>query len=97
MDVTADYLRSIYRYFQWVLESTYGKEFIDSQTLSYVITVPALWTDTSKAMILRAANNAGLNGKKVELVTESEAAALYCGTICDEVDLHVGSKFVGEC
>ena len=95
VDVTADYLRPLYQYIQQILSNTYGEKFLASQTLSYVITVPALWSDRSKALTQRAASEAGFNGK-VTLVTEPEAAALYCATICDEVDLRVGSKFLGE-
>jgi molecular chaperone DnaK (HSP70) len=94
VDVTADYLRPLYQYIQQILANTYGEKFLASQTLSYVITVPALWSDRSKALTQRAASEAGFNGK-VMLVTEPEAAALYCATICDEVDLRVGSKFLG--
>jgi molecular chaperone DnaK (HSP70) len=89
VDVTADYLRPLYQYIQQILSNTYGEKFLASQTLSYVITVPALWSDRSKALTQRAASEAGL-------VTEPEAAALYCATICDEVDLRVGSKFLGD-
>jgi len=95
VDVTADYLRPLYQYIQQILSNTYGEKFLASQTLSYVITVPALWSDRSKALTQRAASEAGFNGK-VTLVTEPEAAALYCATICDEVDLRVGSKFLGD-
>jgi len=95
VDVTADYLRPLYQYIQQILANTYGEKFLASQTLSYVITVPALWSDRSKALTQRAASEAGFNGKVV-LVTEPEAAALYCATICDEVDLRVGSKFLGN-
>jgi molecular chaperone DnaK (HSP70) len=94
VDVTADYLRPLYTYIQQILSNTYGEKFLASQTISYVITVPALWSDRSKALTQRAASEAGFNGK-VTLVTEPEAAALYCATICDEVDLRVGSKFLG--
>lgn len=94
VDVAADYFRSLYAYVQNVLQNTYGEKFLAGQNLQYVITVPALWSDRSKALTLRAANEGGFTGK-VTLVTEPEAAAVYCATLCDEVDLHVGSKFLG--
>jgi molecular chaperone DnaK (HSP70) len=95
VDVAADYFRALYQYVQHVLNNTYGEKFLAGQTLSYVITVPALWSDRSKALTLRAASEGGFNGK-VTLVTEPEAAAVYCATLCDEVDLRVGSKFLGN-
>ena len=94
VDVCADYFRALYSYIQQILNNTYGEKFLSGQTLSYVITVPALWSDRSKALTLRAASEGGFNGK-VTLVTEPEAAAVYCATLCEEVDLRIGSKFLG--
>jgi molecular chaperone DnaK (HSP70) len=94
LDVSADYFRCLYQYVQTVLQNTYGEKFLSTQQLSYVVTVPALWSDRSKALTLRAANEGGFTGK-VTLVTEPEAAAVYCATLCEEVDLRVGSKFLG--
>jgi molecular chaperone DnaK (HSP70) len=94
VDVSADYFRALYAYIQQILQNTYGEKFLAGQTLSYVITVPALWSDRSKALTLRAAREGGFTGK-VTLVTEPEAAAVYCATLCDEVDLRIGSKFLG--
>jgi molecular chaperone DnaK (HSP70) len=95
VDVTADYLRQLYQYIQQILSNTYGEKFLSRQTLSYVITVPVLWSDHSKGLMIRAAREAGFNDK-VTLVAEPEAAAWYCATICDEVDLRAGSKFLGK-
>ena len=94
VDVAADYFRALYAYIQQILNNTYGDKFLAQQNLQYVITVPALWSDRSKALTLRAASEGGFNGK-VTLVTEPEAAAVYCATLCEEVDLRIGSKFLG--
>ena len=59
------------------------------------MTVPGLWSDRSKALMRRAGLEAGLPGN-IDLETESRAIALYCATICDGVDLRIGSKFVGR-
>lgn len=95
VDIVADYFRSLYQYLQDVLSIKFGEGYLASQTLSYVITVPALWDDRSKARTLQAANTGGFT-KNVTLVTEPEAAALYCATLCEEVDLLVGSKFLSK-
>ena len=94
VDVSADYFRALYQYIQQILNNTYGEKFLSAQNISYIITVPALWSDRSKALTLRAASEGGFNGK-VTLVTEPEAAAVYCATLCEEVDLRIGSKFLG--
>ena len=94
--MTADYLRELYQYIQQILSNTYSGKYLASQSLLYVITTPASWSDHSNGLLRLAADETGFNGK-VTLVTESEAAALYCTSICNEVDLRVSSKFLGEC
>ena len=94
VDVTADYFGQLYTYVMNVLGNTYGEKFLAGQNLSYVITVPASWSDKSKALTLKAATQGGFTGN-VTLVTEPEAAAVYCATLADEVVLRVASKFLG--
>jgi len=81
VDVAADYFRCLYQYIQSVVMNTYGEKFLATQTLSYVITVPALWSDRLKAFTRRAASEGGFKGK-VTLVTEPEAAALLKMDLC---------------
>src|SRR5277367_2610223 len=95
VDVTADYFAQLYAYVMSVLENTFGEKFLAGQNLSYVITVPASWSDRSKALTLKAAMQGGFTGN-VTLVTEPEAAAVYCATLADEVVLRIGSKFLGS-
>lgn len=93
IDIVADYFRALHQYIQQVLSNRYGVKFLASQSLAYVITVPAMWDDRSKARTLQAANAGGFS-ENVTLVTEPEAAALYCAALCEEVDLRAGSKFL---
>ena len=93
-DLCVDYLGQVRGYVQGVLENTYGERFLAGQDVIYVFTVPAAWSDRSKALILKVAEEAGFKGS-VNLVSESEAAAIYCATLCDEGELRVGSKLLG--
>ena len=95
MEVTRDYFAALNGYVMSVLGNTYGEKFLAGQNLWYVITVPASWSDRSKALTVRAARDGGFSGGNVTLVTEPEAAAVYCTTLCDEVALNVGTKFLG--
>jgi molecular chaperone DnaK (HSP70) len=95
VDFAADYLTRIHTYVKDDLFSRqFGKVFLQNQQFSYVITVPAIWKDSAKALTREAATRAGIPNQKLELITEPEAAALYCATICDEVDLVVGDRFL---
>ena len=77
-----------------VLPRQYGQGFLRNQQISFVITVPAIWKDSAKSLTRQAAVRAGIPDRKLELITEPEAAALYCATICREVDLRDGDRFV---
>ena len=99
VDFAADYLRCLYNY---VHESFFPNEFglagVQAQRLTYVITVPAIWSDTAKDLTRQAAVRAGISQDTLALITEPEAAALYCGTIycgtSHEAELHNGDRFL---
>jgi molecular chaperone DnaK (HSP70) len=72
----------------------FGDEFLRNQKLSYVITVPAIWKDSAKDLTRQAAVRAGIPENRLELITEPEAAALYCATYYEKVDLRAGDCFL---
>jgi molecular chaperone DnaK (HSP70) len=95
VDYAADYLTCIHKYVKDVFfPRQFGSVFLRNQQISYVITVPAIWKDAAKALTRQAAVRAGIPERKLELITEPEAAALYCATICHEVDLTDGDRFL---
>jgi hypothetical protein len=95
VDYAADYLTCIHKYVKDVFfPRQFGSVFLRNQQISYVITVPAIWKDSAKALTRQAAVRAGIPERKLELITEPEAAALYCATICHEVDLTDGDRFL---
>ncbi|CAG2217425.1 Heat shock 70 kDa protein 12B [Mytilus edulis] len=51
---------------------------IPLQYISWVVTVPAIWTDKAKQFMRLAALEAGIPGTQLTLAYEPEAAALYC-------------------
>lgn len=94
IDFTADYLTQIVQYvLKERLPMQYGKQFLQNQQISYVITVPAIWSDKAKELTRQAAVRAGITRRKLMLITEPEAASLYCATLCKEVDLKKGDRF----
>lgn len=95
VDVSADYLTCIHKFVEETfLPTTYGAEFLRNQRRVYLITVPAIWSDLAKDLTRQAAARAGIPDEKLFLVTEPEAAALYCATTCEEVDLGNGDHFL---
>lgn len=95
VDYARDYIQAVNRFVrQDVLPNRYGEKFLQNQRVSYVITVPAIWSDKAKQLTQKAAVDAGIDGDSLILITEPEAAALYCATLCEEVDLEPGDNFM---
>jgi len=95
VDFAADYLRLVRKH---VLEKSLplhlGSVFLENQHIRYVISVPAMWDDKARSLTRVAAERAGIPSEDLTLVTEPEAAALYCSTLCRDVDLTDGDRFL---
>jgi hypothetical protein len=95
VDYAADYLTHVRKHIMdTFLPNQFGDVFLRNQQISYVITVPAIWSDKAKHLTSQAASRAGISKDSLQLITEPEAAALYCATMCDKVDLRDGDRFV---
>ena len=95
VDFIADYLTELLKFVRHeVLAPEYGLQFLKQKKISYIITVPAIWTDKAKGLTLQAADRAGIQRRSLSLITEPEAAALYCTTLSRDVHLSIGDRFV---
>jgi len=95
VDFVADYLQGLFKFLQEsYLRGAFADVFLQSQTVSYILTVPAIWTDAAKSLTRQAAVRAGIPDDKIMLVTEPEAAAFYCATQGTTVDLADGEDFL---
>lgn len=61
--------------------------------IDFVLTVPAVWSDTAKDATLRAAKNAGM-GPNLHMISEPEAAAIYALKSMEHHDLRAGDHFI---
>jgi molecular chaperone DnaK (HSP70) len=94
LDITADYLTCVYTHVRDVFfRSRYGQNYLQSQEVSFVLTVPAIWTDYAENLTKMAATRAGITDE-LTLISEPEAAALYCATKCEELELKQGDRFL---
>ena len=95
VDYVSDYLTAVCEHVtKESLHKHFGREFLKNQQISYVLTVPAIWSDKAKDLTKQAAYKAGIQRRNLVLITEPEAAALYCATLCKEVDLNAGDRFL---
>ncbi|KAG0378590.1 hypothetical protein BGX24_003386 [Mortierella sp. AD032] len=97
-DAIADYLKALHEYVAKEIEQQLGQR-CTRESFRYCLTVPAMWSDKAKNIMRRAAIQAGLireNDKpdRLMLVSEPEAAALYCERSCKEYDLKHGDRFL---
>jgi molecular chaperone DnaK (HSP70) len=94
VDFAADYLTCLYNYLHdKFFPSEYGSNTVRNQSYNYVVTVPAIWSDAAKNLTRQAATRAGMPHDKLTLISEPEAAALYCG-LTSQVELRPGERFL---
>ncbi|XP_052807209.1 heat shock 70 kDa protein 12A-like isoform X1 [Mya arenaria] len=61
--------------------------------ITWVITVPAIWSDAAKQFMREASVKAGIDNDKLKLVLEPEAASLYCKALPpDDIQAIAGMK-----
>jgi serine/threonine protein kinase len=95
VDYAADYLTQVRKHIMdTFLPNQFGDVFLRSQQISYIITIPAIWSEKAKYLISQAVSRAGILEENLQLIIESEAAALYCATICIEADLYYDDRFM---
>lgn len=95
VDFTADFLTCLRKYAEQHLQSNANiRAVLGGSKVSYVITVPAIWKDGAKQLTRDAALRAGIPETNLVFIAEPEAAALYCATISQELDLLKGDRFV---
>ncbi|KAI9271848.1 hypothetical protein BDA99DRAFT_569620 [Phascolomyces articulosus] len=88
----ADYLRCLHEHTLQEVERSFAKNYLPD-TFRYCLTVPAVWSDKAKNSMRQAAIQAGLitpsdPTDRLILVSEPEAAALYCEeTMANQVEL----------
>ncbi|RDK39918.1 actin-like ATPase domain-containing protein [Aspergillus phoenicis ATCC 13157] len=75
--LTGMYLTGLIDHTKKILQRRFGRA-AEQMEMQYVLTVPAIWSDKAKDATLKAASRAKIPQKDITLVSEPEAAALYC-------------------
>ncbi|KAF9378480.1 Heat shock 70 kDa protein 12A, partial [Mortierella sp. AD011] len=76
----------------------FGSAF-EQHHIQYCLSVPAMWTDYAKSIMRQAALQAGMISPsdpphRLLLISEPEAAALYCEKKCDQFSIGHGERFM---
>ncbi|OWY57130.1 hypothetical protein AA0119_g9414 [Alternaria tenuissima] len=95
MEAVSDYLSQIYKHTMETLTRRYGETFISLTKVEFVLTVPAVWSDSAKDATLKAAEKAGMgNRHELKLISEPEAAAVYTLKAIQPNHLKIGDNFI---
>jgi len=78
VDAVTDFLKSVLELTEENMNRTYGHWARESKRL-FIMTVPAMWGDYAKALMIQAAENAGFGTHRIDfkLISEPESAASY--------------------
>ncbi|KAF9437621.1 Heat shock 70 kDa protein 12A [Entomortierella beljakovae] len=94
----SDYLDAIHKYITKHILDQFGPSF-SQKMFRYYLTVPAIWSDKAKDVMRKAAIRANFISEadhidRLTLISEPEAAALYCQKVCKQYDLSNDEKFM---
>ncbi|KAF8978265.1 hypothetical protein BGZ46_006647 [Entomortierella lignicola] len=97
-DAISDYLKVFHEYVAEKILQQFGPSF-SRRSFRYCLTVPAMWSDKAKGVMRKAAVKANIitendHPDRLMLVSEPEAAALYCERMCKQFDLNNGDRFM---
>ncbi|KAF9316177.1 hypothetical protein BG003_002266 [Podila horticola] len=98
LDAVTHYLKKLHGHVMAELMKGFIKNYEPSQ-FQYCLTVPAMWSDAAKNTMRRAAIGAGLIQEgdppnRLILISEPEAAAMYCERMVDRFSLKHGDRFM---
>ncbi|KAF9273993.1 Heat shock 70 kDa protein 12A [Mortierella alpina] len=97
-DAISDYLYGFHEYAADKILQEFGPNY-SRRSFRYCLTVPAVWSDKAKDVMRRAAIKAKIitvadHPERLTLVSEPEAAALYCERVCKQYELEHGDRFL---
>ncbi|KAG0263187.1 hypothetical protein BG011_009190 [Mortierella polycephala] len=95
----SDYLRALHTHAINEIIKNSGGGMVDPQHIQYCLTVPAMWTDAAKGVMRQTAIQAGIiqpqdPPHRLLLISEPEAAAMYCEKKCEQFNLRHGDRFM---
>jgi len=91
--LVVDYLTSLRKHAEKVIESSYGTRLFQKTSREYIITVPAVWSEKAQAATQAYAKKAGM-GHEAQIITEPEAAGIYALAHTPTMDLKINDTFI---
>jgi molecular chaperone DnaK (HSP70) len=89
----SDYLTEVIKHARQTLSDRYGQYFLSTTRLEFVLTVPAIWSDTAQRATKAVAERAGIR-EEIRMISEPEAAAVYTLQAIQPNHLKEGDNFI---
>ncbi|KAG0178844.1 Heat shock 70 kDa protein 12A [Apophysomyces sp. BC1021] len=99
VDVLSDYMERFHEHILGELQKTTIVRNYSVEDYRYILTVPAIWSDQAKAIMRSVFSRAGIIGSedppdRLTMISEPEAAALYCERKYNAWNLQHGDRFM---
>ncbi|KAI5812785.1 hypothetical protein BZA77DRAFT_323306 [Pyronema omphalodes] len=96
VEVVTDFLSSVRQTTIAAIERTYDKQWVTESNKEFVLTVPAIWSDSARSLMVQAAQKAGFGVHRVDfnLISEPEAAAAHTLRAIQPNHLNCGDTFI---
>lgn len=90
-----DYLTALRNHAETILRYKLQQSALTSTPVEYVLTVPAVWSESAQASTRCCAEKAGMGtGSSLHIITEPEAAAMYALDAMDPHNIKIADTFV---
>jgi len=96
LQVVSDFLRSVREVAVASIKQSYEFQWVENTKINYVLTIPAIWSDSAKNLMVQAAESAGYGTHRVNFnfISEPEAAAAYTLKVVQPNNLNKGDTFI---
>jgi len=74
--LSVDFMKELRKWLELDIEKNLGTGMLESMPIQYIITVPAIWSESAKSLTRWCAEKAGM-GSNLKVITEPEAAMVH--------------------
>jgi len=92
--MVTDYLTALRIHAEKILRWKLPQSALTSTPIEFIITTPAVWSDSAQAKTRACAQKAGMGSGKLNIISEPEAAAMYALDAMDPHNIKIGDTFV---
>jgi molecular chaperone DnaK (HSP70) len=93
--LVTDYLTALRESAETYLLEKLGEVVLRTTPREWIITIPAMWSESARAKTMSCAENAGMgSGGTLHIISEPEAAAMYVLQAMEPHSMNIGDTFI---